>query len=82
MRKILGISASTRLWGNCETSVKQVLAAAMEAGARTVGTPAPSTQGQGGIAGVRGGQSGGQARGLTDRWGACRRDAGAIARMR
>jgi multimeric flavodoxin WrbA len=35
MRKILGISASTRLWGNCETSVKQVLAAAMEAGART-----------------------------------------------
>lgn len=35
MRKILGISASTRAWGNCETSVKQVLAAAMDAGART-----------------------------------------------
>ncbi len=35
MRKILGVSASTRLWGNCETSVKQVLAAAMDAGART-----------------------------------------------
>jgi hypothetical protein len=35
MRKILGISASTRVWGNCETSVKQVLAAAEEAGAAT-----------------------------------------------
>jgi multimeric flavodoxin WrbA len=35
MRKILGISASARVWGNCETSVKQVLSGAMEAGART-----------------------------------------------
>jgi multimeric flavodoxin WrbA len=34
MRKILGISASRRVWGNCETSVKQVLATAMEVGAR------------------------------------------------
>ena len=35
MRKILGISASTRVWGNCEASVKQVLTDAMEAGAAT-----------------------------------------------
>ena len=35
MHRILGISASSRVWGNCETSVKQVLAAAREEGART-----------------------------------------------
>jgi multimeric flavodoxin WrbA len=35
MRKILGISASARVWGNCDASVKQVLAAASQAGART-----------------------------------------------
>lgn len=29
MRKILGISGSTRVWGNCESAVKQVLTAAM-----------------------------------------------------
>jgi putative NADPH-quinone reductase len=34
MRNILGISASRRVWGNCETAVKQVLAAAAAAGAR------------------------------------------------
>jgi multimeric flavodoxin WrbA len=34
MRKIIGISASSRVWGNCETSVKQVLTAAMKEGAR------------------------------------------------
>jgi multimeric flavodoxin WrbA len=35
MATILGISASARIWGNCETSVKQVLTAAGEAGAET-----------------------------------------------
>jgi hypothetical protein len=35
MRKILGISASRREWGNCETAVKQVLQSAAEEGART-----------------------------------------------
>jgi putative NADPH-quinone reductase len=35
MRKILGISASKRVWGNCETAVKQVLEAAAGKGVRT-----------------------------------------------
>lgn len=35
MRKILGISASKRVWGNCETSVRQVLDAASNEGAHT-----------------------------------------------
>jgi multimeric flavodoxin WrbA len=34
MRRILGISASKRVWGNCETAVKQVLEAAAGEGAR------------------------------------------------
>ncbi|MFH1313797.1 MAG: flavodoxin family protein [Candidatus Eisenbacteria bacterium] len=35
MKKLLGISASKRPWGNCETSIKTILASAAEEGART-----------------------------------------------
>jgi multimeric flavodoxin WrbA len=35
MTELLGVSASARKWGNCEASVKSVLVAAREAGART-----------------------------------------------
>jgi multimeric flavodoxin WrbA/uncharacterized Zn finger protein (UPF0148 family) len=38
MRKILGVSASRRVWGNCEASVKQMLAAARGEGARVAFT--------------------------------------------
>ncbi len=34
-QSILGISASSRVWGNCETSVKLALLSAMDEGART-----------------------------------------------
>ncbi len=33
MKKLLGVSASTRIWGNCESATKAVLASACEAGA-------------------------------------------------
>lgn len=34
MVKLLGVSASTRVWGNCEAAAKSVLVAAREAGAK------------------------------------------------
>jgi multimeric flavodoxin WrbA len=33
LRKIVGVSASSRPWGNCETAVKRILVSAQEAGA-------------------------------------------------